>query len=369
MLKKYLILFISAICLCGCTKENSAEIITFSSWGSVSETKILKKVISDFEKENRDIKVIFLHIPQNYFQKLHLLFASKTPPDVLFINNRHIPVYEEQLDDLTSVIDDKDMYYSQAIEGLGFNGRLLAIPRDISIQVFYINTDMFKEAGISIPDKNWTLDDLLVISKKLTTKDHWGIGYEDDIYWAFPYITAFGGGILSDDLKNCIITLPQSLAGIKFYKDLRDKYKIAPKADDIGSSTAAQMFLDRKIAIYLSGRWMYPKISEKTYFNWQVVNFPSGTIPADVSGWAIAKDSKHKNAALRFLKYLSSKENIEYMTKTGLIVPARIDAAQMLNNDEHNERVFLEVIKTSKKTPVNKDYKKLLDEINRKFIL
>ncbi len=355
--------------LCGCAKNPPQEEIVFSSWGSVSEVKVLKDVIAAFEKENKNIKVKFLHVPQNYFQKLHLLFASNTPPDVIFINNHYIPLYSSKLEDLTSVVPDKNVYFRQALEGLSYDGKIYAVPRDISCQVFYINSDMFQKHQIPIPDNSWILEDLLQISKELTGSGVWGVGYEDDIYWALPYITAFGGGILTDDLKSVIIDLPQSQAGIRFYKDLRSKYKVAPETSDIGSSTAAQMFLDKKIAIYLSGRWMYPKISEKANFNWQVMPFPSESILCDVSGWAVAKDSKHKEAAFRFIKYLSSKENIESMTKTGLIVPARTDASRLLNSKEHNERVFLEVIKTSKKTPVNKDYKKLLDEINRKFIL
>ena len=368
---KKLLLFLVCICflLCGCAKKNPQEEIVFSSWGSVSEVNVLKDVIADFEKENKDIKVKFLHVPQNYFQKLHLLFASNTPPDVIFINNHYIPLYSSKLEDLTRIIQDKDKYFHQTLEGLSYEGKIYAIPRDISCQIFYINSDIYQKHQIPIPDNRWTLEDLLQISKELTSSGVWGIGYEDDIYWALPYITAFGGGILTDDLKSVIINLPQSQEGIRFYKDLRSKYKVAPETSDIGSSTAAQMFLDKKIAIYLSGRWMYPKISEKANFNWQVMPFPSESILCDVSGWAVAKDSKHKEAAFRFIKYLSSKENIESMTKTGLIVPARTDASQVLNNKEHNERVFLEVIKTSKKTPVNKDYKKLLDEINRKFIL
>ena len=48
-------------------------VIQFSSWGSESEIKILKPILIEFEKQNPDIKVELLHIPQNYFQKIHLL--------------------------------------------------------------------------------------------------------------------------------------------------------------------------------------------------------------------------------------------------------------------------------------------------------
>ena len=45
----------------------------------------------------------------------------------------------------------------------------------------------------------------------------------------------------------------------------------------------------------LSGRWMYPIISEKANFDWAVINFPygEGKQYLDTSGWAISKNSKH----------------------------------------------------------------------------
>ncbi len=49
-MKKAVITFLIPLLLCGCTL-NKQEEITFSSWGSVSEVKILNQIISDFEKK------------------------------------------------------------------------------------------------------------------------------------------------------------------------------------------------------------------------------------------------------------------------------------------------------------------------------
>lgn len=340
-MKKLLLLLFIPFILCGCT-SNTQEEITFSSWGSVSEVKILNKIISDFERENPDVKIKFMHIPQNYFQKIHLLFASNTAPDVIFINNLNIPIYEKYLEDLSEEINKTD-YYPQAIDCLSFNGKLLAVPRDVSNVVFYINLDIIPK-----PNDNWTLEDFLQIAQKATRNGVFGVSFEEDAYWALPYLQAFDENILDEgDFK-----------GLEFYKDLRDKYKIAPTRSQVGSSTLAQMFLDGKIAMYVSGRWMYPKIKEKADFNWTVINFPGEKgVPCDASGWAVSKNSKHKASAKKFVKYLSSEKSSEYFTKTGLIVPARIETSNLIE-----ENVFIEAIKTSSKTPVNKDYKKIMDK-------
>lgn len=355
MLKKIILLLFTIFLLTGCkSKLPEKEVVTFSSWGSITEVEVIKHIISDFENENSGIKIKFMHIPQNYFQKIHLLFASNTAPDVVFINNLNLPIYEKYLEDLTNFIDPKD-YHPVAIDSLSFEKKLLAIPRDISNLVFYVNLDK-----TNLPKDNWNIEHIL---KENKDKSSYIVSYEDDVYWASPYLSYFGETDLTNGISN------DEEKGIEFYKSLRDKYKIAPSKSQVGSSTLAQMFLDKKITFYLSGRWMFPKIKEKADFNWAVINFPYGKSKqlADSSGWAITKSCKNKNNAIKFVQYLSSEKSAKYFVETGLIVPARIKASSVLNNPEHNEQVFLDVLKYSKPTVVDKNYKKITDEINSKY--
>lgn len=335
MLKKILILLFLPIILCACEK-NYQEEITFSSWGSVTEVSILNKIIDDFERENPQIRINFMHIPQNYFQKIHLLFASSQAPDVIFINNLYLPLYATKLEDLSD-FGDKNLYYEESLKALSYENKLLAIPRDVSNLVFYRNRDLISETP-----KN--LDELINI---LSKSPKYGISFERDVYYMFPYAMTMGENIYN----------PQK--SLSFYKKLEGKY--APTSSEVGSLTLAQMFLDKKIGLYLSGRWMYPKIKENADFNWDVITF-SGIVPLDASGWAISKNSKHKESAKKFVEFLSSKESSEYFMNTGLIVPARIDVSKNIDN-----KIFLEAIEKSKAINVDKDYKKIVDKMNKEF--
>ena len=143
MLKKILILFVSTVLLSGCSAKKQEE-ITFSSWGSVTEVQVLRQIITDFEQENPNIKVKFIHIPQNYFQKLHLLFASNTAPDVIFINNLYLPIYANAglLEDLSDSDLANENFFPKAIEAMEYKGKIYAIPRDVSNLVVYYNKDL-----------------------------------------------------------------------------------------------------------------------------------------------------------------------------------------------------------------------------------
>lgn len=360
-----LILFCSLF-LCGCTKKEKNIYLEFASWGSKSETDILKPLLSEFEQENPGIKIEFMHIPQNYFQKIHLLFASNTAPDVIFINNLYLPVYANA--GLLEELKPPNGYYPQSLEALSWKGKLYAIPRDVSNLVIYYNKDMFKEKHIPYPDKNWTFNEFLAAAQKLTAQNTFGISFEADPLFYLPYLMSNGGGILPDEINK-----KNSREAIQFYADLRKKYHVAPLKSESASATMAQMFLQQRLGMYLSGRWMVPKLREEANFNWDIAPFPRGSkgsiVQLDASGWAIAKSSKHKDEAKKLIEFLSSQESSEKFAQSGLIVPAREDAANskyfLDGKKPENTKIFLDSIKTSKPTPVTIDYREITDKLKK----
>lgn len=415
--KNLLVLFLFIFVLTGCVKKSNQTTIQFASWGSQSEVEILRPILAEFEKQNPDVKVDFMHIPQNYFQKIHLLFASNLAPDVIFINNLYLPVYANagMLEEIQAEGKrargqegklDLSTFYDKSLQSLSYKKKLYAVPRDISTLVIYYNKDLFKKYGVDEPKKNWTFKDFLITAQKLTKDtnndgkpDIWGISFEETpALFYLPYLMSDGGGILSDDLKSVIIDEPDSQEGLNFYADLRNKYHVAPTKAQSASATMAQLFLQGKLAMHLSGRWLVPKYRTDAKFNWDVINFPRGDmgsiVPLDASGWAVAKSSKHKAEAMRLIEFLASEESITKFSQSGLIVPARIDVAKKMargqegkkarrckdakmhrcienlnpspNSLPKNERVFIDVIKTAKPTPVSVNYNEIQDDLREK---
>ena len=229
MLKKLLILILIPFLLCSCSRNNIEE-ISFASWGSATETKILHSLISEFEKNNPDIKVNFIHVPQNYFQKLHLLFASNQAPDVVFINNLYLPLYAKKLEPLDNFLDKND-FYPQSIQAMSYDSHLYAIPRDISNLVFYYNKSLIKQNL----NPDWNFSDFEKLLQKKYCKNCYATSFEPDVFIASPYITTLGYE-----------------KGINLYKNLEGR--CAPNPAQVGSSTLAQMFIEGRITFYLSGR-------------------------------------------------------------------------------------------------------------------
>lgn len=371
-MKKYLILFLMfvGLFLCGCTPKDERIVIQFASWGSKSEVDIIKPLLLEFEKENPEIKVEFMHIPQNYFQKIHLLFASNKAPDVIFVNNLYLPVYANAKV-LEPLQTDTGKYYPQALNALSWLGVLYAIPRDVSNLAIYYNKDIFDKYNVPYPNKGWKFEDFLKTAQRLTRDGIFGINFEEDALFFLPYLMSEGGGILSDDLTKEIINLPESQKGLNFYADLRKKYHVAPLKSESASATMAQMFLQGRLAMHLSGRWLTPKYSEEANFSWETVPFPKGSkgsiVPLDASGWAVAKSSKHKTEAIKLVNFLSSKESSIKFIQSGLIVPARRDVKHEFLNSAQGSETFLDIIETSKPTPVSVNYNEILDKLSQKL--
>lgn len=362
------VLLICVLAFCGCNKQDTKTVVQFASWGSKSEVDILKPILSDFENENPDIKVDFMHIPQNYFQKIHLLFASNTAPDVIFINNQYLPVYANA--GLIEELHASNGFYPKSLEALSLNGKLYAIPRDVSNLVIYYNKNIFDKKHIPYPSANWTFDDFLKTAQKLTDQNTFGISFEEDPLFYLPYLMSNGGGFLPDEINK-----PESQNALNFYADLRNKYHVAPLKSESASATMAQLFLQERLGMYLSGRWMVPKFREEAKFDWDIAQFPKGTkgsiVPLDASGWAVSKSSKHKQEALKLVNFLSSKESSEKFTESGLIVPAREEVANskyfLDGQKPENAKIFTNIIKTSKPTPVTVNYREILDNLKKEM--
>ncbi len=354
------------------TPKNAKDgkiVLNFSSWGSQSEISILNQLIKEYEFQNKNIRINLIHIPKNYFQKLHLLFASGLEPDIVFINNGYIKMYIEAglLEDLTSYFDISD-FFTQASGCFSKEGKIYAIPRDISNLVIYYNKDLLNNLKLT------SINDFLSLGEKLKNKNIFIINSEDNpIYWLY-YLAATGGGAVSNDLTKIIINSDKSLKSLKFCSDLINKYHYSPNKSEIGSMTTAQMFINGKLAMYLGGRWMVPKFRDTIKFNWDVVEFPvlnSNKVYIDASGWAISKNSKNKKEAIEFVKYLSSRSCIEKFAQDGLIVPARKSAAnKMIQTDKlnkpYNSEVFINMLNNAMPTPIPLNYNSINDILTEK---
>jgi multiple sugar transport system substrate-binding protein len=353
----------------GCSEKSPRNEVTlkFSTWGSAEERVVIKGLVSEFEKTHPGVHVSLMHIPENYFQKLHILIAGDLTPDVMFLNSLSFPVYAENkiLQPLDSALAkpqstiSRNMFYEPALEAMSWEGQLYAVPRDVSNLVMFYNRDLFRQAGLAEPTANWTLETMADMAGKLTKDtdgdgklDQFGLSFagKQAILW-LPYLWSQGGDLFNADFTQFVLTDPQAVKALQFYADLRNKTHVAPTLKDSGNASMSQLFLQGKLAMMLNGRWSVPVLRQQATFHWDVAPFPEGengsVVGIDASGYAISAKTAHPKESLELVQFLSSREAQAAFCKSGLIVPARRDVAEssdFLSAPPAHGHYFIDVI-------------------------
>ncbi len=397
-------LAICSLCfLVGCQTKlqhsESKKVIQFSTWGSAEEVAVLKKQLRHFEAQNPTIQVDLLHIPENYYQKLHILAAANLMPAVVFTNSIYFPVYAVHgfFQDLRPLLNDSTEinsrdFYPKALQAFSINNQpdsVGAIPRDISNLVIYINTDLFKQANLPLPNNQWNWEDLIKSSKVLTkdfdtdgTVDQYGFSfYQKPALFTLPFLWSAGGGLIHNSTitsaitnPNLVLNSPESINGIEFYQQLRNKHNVVPRRETVGDANMSQLFIQGKLAMLLSGRWLVPTLRQNAPFNWDIRPFPQGAagskVGIDASGYALSSNTKYPKAAWRLITFLSSAESHQAFTQSGLIIPARKDIAEsdaflQPNKQPQNSPLFLEAIKTGIPTQSHPQWNELEEIYNQ----
>jgi len=317
-------------------------------WGGPDEVNIVTDTISTWQKSHPDIQVRLDHTPyRGYVDKLLTRIAGRSAPDIICTEVDLFTTFQSKgaLLDLTPYLKgDPDFnakqFYLEIIDRFTVDGKLYAIPRDTApFACVYYNKKLFDEAGVPYPKDDWNLDDLLDKAKKLTKTNKDGRVTQYGFYaWAWPnFIYAFGGSLV-DNVKNpsrCTMDSKESIAGLKFYSDLINKYKVHPTS--IAMTNLAMgvqgMFMTGRLAMLASGIWETPGLRKMTDLDWDIAMFPKG--PTGIrafgtggSGYCILKDAKNPKAAFEVIKALAGRSGQTTLADTGLAQPAIKDIAQ-----------------------------------------
>ncbi len=317
-------------------------------WGSPDEVNIVTDTINAWRKSHPEIMVKLEHTPyRGYVDKLLTRIAGRSAPDIICTEVDLFVTFQSKnvLLDLTPYVKadpdlDLKQFYPEIINRFTVGGKLYAIPRDTApFACVYYNKKLFDDAGVPYPKDDWNLDDLLDKARKLTKTDKDGRVTQYGFYaWAWPnFIYAFGGSLV-DDVRNpsrCTLDSKESVAGLKFYSDLINKYKVHPTSTAMTNLAMGVqgMFMTGRLAMFSSGIWETPGLRKMAGLDWDVAIFPKG--PTGIrafgtggSGYCILKESTHPEAAFEVIKALAGGSGQTMLADMGLAQPAIRDIAE-----------------------------------------
>ncbi|WJK07163.1 ABC transporter substrate-binding protein [Pseudomonas fluorescens] len=296
----------------------------------------MQKLSKTFETEHPDIKLNWVVLEENVLrQRLTTDIATQGGQfDVLTIGMYEAALWGakgwlEPMKDLPASYALDDVFPSVR-EGLSVKGSLYALPFYAESSITYYRTDLFKDAGLTMPERP-TWEQIAGFAEKLTNKDkeQYGIclrgkaGWGENIALITTVANAYGARWFDEQWKP-EFSGPEWKNALNFYVDTMKKSG-PPGASSNGFNENLALFNSGKCAMWVdasvAGSFVTDKTQSKvadhvgfTYAPHQVTDKGS----AWLYSWALAipTSSKAKDAAKEFSAWATSKEYGELVAKT-----------------------------------------------------
>ena len=319
--------------------EVETQTLSLWYWQSDMEQAWNDNLIADFEAANPGVNIELTIMPwADYWQKVQTATVSDTLPDIMVMSVAYIEQYARAgvVIDLKDYIDrdlDRSEYYEFAMETTRMeDGHEYGMPWNIVENCLFYNKDMFDAAGVDYPDETWTWDDLREAAIKLTDaeKNQYGfsmtlsdeVGFDSLVY-------SYGGAIVSDDLKECLIDGQGAKDAINYIRGmmLDDKCMVPISADSTGISD----FSTGLVAMTVDGCWSLENLATASELNWDMAPIPSGPAGRKPRAWSdsicITKSCEDPETAWSFIKFLVSEEGQTNPNLTSTRIPVYIPAS------------------------------------------
>lgn len=293
--------------------------VTLNYWGLWESSAVMQGVISDFEKENPNIKIDYSKEDiKQYRERLETRIANGSGPDIFRFHNTWYPMFSAKLLPIpTNVISReafKKTYYAVNATDLIKNGAIYGLPFNMDTLALFVNSDKLSAAGLKAPS---TWNDFITTAQGLTVKSSDGkiqtagasIGTFENVSHAPDILSLLfvQNGVDSADISK----------NSQRVSDALDFYTSFAKGDtsvwDLTLDNSVLAFSQGNSAMIFGYSWDYFTIKAlNPNLNFQIV--PSPQLATDspknlASYWAdgISVKSKHQKEALLFLKFLSQQ--------------------------------------------------------------
>ncbi|CCY62169.1 periplasmic sugar-binding protein of ABC transporter [Clostridium sp. CAG:967] len=355
-------------------------------------------VISEFEKENPEIKIKWIDVPFSEGEKRTLASVlSDNPPDLINLN----PDFTALLAQRGALYEIEEQYtkqYNQEItDALKYNGKLYSLPWYATSAVTIYNKELAAKAGVKLPE---TYEDLADIAPAVRQKT--------GAYIMLPNITENDTmlkilnkyGVTSQNINS-----NKSVQIFDYFKKLYEKDLIPKESITQTHREALEKYMAEKIVFFQAGANFLNMIKENapsTYAKTDVAPQVTGELGQNdfsLMNFVIPARAKHKEEALKFALFLTNDKNQlelakltnvlavnqktlndEFYTKydkNDLTAKARVISAKQLYKitpvmvTERNQKEINTIVNTAvQQILLNKNTtKKILDDVSNKIKL
>jgi multiple sugar transport system substrate-binding protein len=230
-----------------------------------SEVQFMTETLPWFQEEHPDVTAEFRGYPGNdYFTKILALAAANEVGDMVWGNisggqymNLGVKGIIIPLDDFAEADNyDFSPFFASTVESCRFDGRLYSMPLSgmPSQRPLFYNTELMDGVEYDMTENwDWTTDDLVAAAETLTKREggevtQWGFVPDVQYFGLVPWIRTFGGDLLSDDGRTCVINSPAAAECVNFLLSLSQEHGVSPTPEEM-QGQPRDMFLGRQCAM------------------------------------------------------------------------------------------------------------------------
>lgn len=277
-------------------------------------------VISDFEKQNPDVKIKWVDVPFSEGEKRTLASVlSDNPPDLVNLN----PDFSATLAQkgaLSEIPKEKTSQFPSAItDSLTYNGKIYSVPWYATSAVTIYNKELLNKSGIKVPE---TYGQVSCYAQSV--KDKTGA------YIMLPNITE------NDTMLKILnkygvsgaefINSKESVEVFALFKDLYAKNLIPKETVTITLQESLEKYMSGNIVFITAGANFLNMIKENAPSTYKITDVAPqitgdcGQNDFSLMNFVIPLKAKHKQEALDFALFLTNEKNqLELAKLTGIL--------------------------------------------------
>lgn len=325
-----------------------------------AEQAFYQRAAERYEAANPDVDVVFEFIANEaYKSKLPTLLQSDARPDIFYSWGGETLVQQVEAGFLRPIGDmvpqeTLDTFPEAALNAYTVDGNLYGLPLYATEVVFWVNTELTKQAGVDHTQIE-TWEDLKGAVQQLKDagitpivaggQDKWPVHF----YWSYLALREGGPDVVVKAMQGESDGFEAEAfveAGRRF-QELAEMEPFQPGFMGTTYETASGMFADGAGAFHLMGDWDYLPMRARSTSGkglpdeqLAIMAFPAVEDPVaegganatlgGINGWVVTTDASPE--AVDFLTFLLNREHQEEMAREGIFIPIVKGAEQALDN-------------------------------------
>jgi multiple sugar transport system substrate-binding protein len=311
--------------------------IWLTDWEQSTQQLFNDQLVPAFEAANPDVAVNVQYLDWRVFtEKLIAAHAGGVLPDVYQAGAEYVaPLATKGMAlDITDRVNgwgEKDDFYDSAWSTVTYNGKTYGIPILSAPQTLMYRKDMLQAAGVGAAPSTWA--DLEQTAMALTRRD--GDKFVVSGFNARPiwqqymwFLFQNGGDVFTTD-GQVVVNSQQAVDALDFFSKLFNQDRVASKSSIAAPTANVGAMAANLVAMQLGNQLTVRDFRDNNPSQAAnlVVADPVANTAQVTTNWtdwlAISQQSKHADAAWKFVAFVASSDNLLKYNETMYFIPPR----------------------------------------------